>query len=62
MRKITQALLVCFIVLGFQGCVVGTIAAAPFHITGEVVNVVAPDIVGDTISAVGDVVDTVIPF
>lgn len=51
-----------FIVLSFSGCGVGTLVALPFKVTGEVVNVVAPEIVGDTISGVGDAVDTVIPF
>ncbi len=45
-----------------MGCGVGTLVALPFKVTGEVINVVAPDIVGDSISAVGDAVDTVIPF
>ncbi len=51
-----------FIILSFQGCIVGTVAAVPFKVVGAAVNVVTPDIVGDTISATGDVVDTVIPF
>ena len=46
----------------FSGCVVGKVAAAPFHAAGAVVNVVTPDIVGDSISGVGTVADLVIPF
>jgi len=46
----------------FSGCGVGDLAAAPFRVTGAVVNVVTPDIVGDTISGIGDAVDTAIPF
>lgn len=46
----------------FSGCGLGSAVAAPFKVTGAVVNVVAPDIVGDTISGVGDVADTIIPF
>ena len=51
-------------VLGFSlsGCGVGSLVAAPFKITGAVVNVVTPDVVGDTISKVGDTADAVIPF
>jgi len=48
--------------LFFSGCGVGDLAAAPFRVTGAVVNVITPDIVGDTISGVGDAVDTAIPF
>jgi len=46
----------------FSGCGVGDLVAAPFRVTGAVVNVVTPDVVGDTISGVGDAVDTAIPF
>ena len=46
----------------FSGCGLGSAVAAPFKVTGAVVNVVAPDVVGDTISGVGDVADTIIPF
>ena len=46
----------------FSGCVVGKVVAAPFHAAGEIINVVTPDIVGDTVSGVGTVVDTIIPF
>lgn len=45
-----------------QGCVVGDVVALPFRITGAVVNTVAPDVVGDSITATGDAIDTVIPF
>lgn len=50
------------ITLSFQGCIVGKVVSAPFKIAGAVVNTVTPDIVGDTISTTGDVIDTVIPF
>lgn len=46
----------------FSGCIIGKVVAAPFHAAGAVVNVVTPDIVGDTISGVGTVADFVIPF
>ena len=46
----------------FSGCGVGSVVALPFKAAGAAVNVVAPDVVGDTISGVGDVADTVIPF
>ncbi|HHD77910.1 MAG TPA: hypothetical protein ENK97_03930 [Campylobacteraceae bacterium] len=48
--------------LMFGGCGVGSVVALPFKAAGAAVNVVAPDVVGDTISGVGDVADTVIPF
>lgn len=46
----------------FNGCVVGDTIALPFRVTGAVVNVVAPDVVGDTISTTGNSIDTAIPF
>ena len=48
--------------LTFTGCIVGDTVALPFRVTGAVVNVVAPDVVGDSISAVGESADTAIPF
>ena len=49
-------------VLFFSGCGIGSVVAAPFKVTGAIVNVVTPDIVGDTISGDGDVADAAIPF
>jgi hypothetical protein len=60
--KSMQLLFLLFITFNIQGCVVGSIVAAPFKIVGAVVNVVTPDIIGDSISGTGDVLDTVIPF
>ncbi|APW66160.1 hypothetical protein LPB137_09980 [Poseidonibacter parvus] len=60
--KLVQILLISFLVITFQGCIVGTVVSAPFKIAGAVVNTVTPDIVGDTISGTGDVIDAVIPF
>ena len=60
--KIIQISLLLLITLSIQGCVVGSIVAAPFKVVGAVVNVVTPDVVGDTISGTGEVLDTVIPF
>lgn len=60
--KIKQILLLITLSFYLQGCIVGKVAAAPFHIAGEVVNIVTPDVVGDTISLTGDAVDFVIPF
>jgi len=60
--KLLQVLFLLAIVFSFQGCIVGKVVAAPFKVTGAVLNTVTPDIVGDTVSATGDVLDTVIPF
>lgn len=49
-------------VLLFNGCIVGDVVALPFRVTGAIVNTVAPDIVGDSISTTGDVIDAAIPF
>jgi hypothetical protein len=55
--------IIAFIVMiSFSGCIVGDAVALPFRVTGAVVNVVAPDVVGDTISGTGDIIDTAIPF
>jgi len=49
-------------ILVFNGCIVGDVVALPFRVTGAIVNTVAPDVVGDTISTTGDVLDKAIPF
>ncbi len=54
--------LLTMIVLLFSGCGVGSVVALPFKAVGAAVNVVTPDIVGDTISGVGEAADSVIPF
>ena len=46
----------------FSGCGVGSVVALPFKAAGAVVNVVTPDIVGDSIAGVGEVADAAIPF
>jgi len=60
--KIKILVLSLLLALGLSGCGVGSLVAAPFKVAGAVVNVVAPDAVGDSISAVGDAADTAIPF
>lgn len=62
MKKIKLFIPILFIPLLFTGCIVGDVVALPFRVTGAVVNVVTPDVVGDTISGTGDVIDTAIPF
>ncbi|MBT5491197.1 hypothetical protein HOK00_02575 [bacterium] len=57
-----QALLLILVSIMFSGCIVGDAVALPFRVTGAVINVVAPDIVGDSISGTGEVLDTAIPF
>lgn len=44
------------------GCGVGSLVALPFKVTGAVVNVVTPDIVGDGIAEIGETADMLIPF
>lgn len=60
--KISQFFFALFLLFILQGCIVGTVVSAPFKVVGAVVNTVTPDIVGDTISTAGDVVDMAIPF
>ncbi len=50
------------IALTFNGCIVGDVVALPFRVTGAVVDVIAPDAIGDSISTTGDAIDTAIPF
>lgn len=57
-----QIIVLMLIAMLFSGCIVGKVAALPFKAVGAVTNVIAPDAVGDTISGVGTVVDTAIPF
>lgn len=61
-KILIKTLFILFIAISFQGCLVGKVVSAPFKVAGAVVNTVTPDVVGDTISTTGDVVDTVIPF
>jgi hypothetical protein len=60
-NKINILLVALSMTFLLTGCV-GDIVAAPFKITGAVVNIVTPDIVGDSIAGVGDAADTIIPF
>jgi len=63
MKKISKHLILLFaLAILSNGCVVGTIASAPFEVAGTAINVITPDIVGDSISTTGDVVDMAIPF
>ena len=59
---IKQTFIYILITISLSGCIVGDAVALPFKVTGAVVNTVAPDIVGDSISTTGDVIDTIIPF
>ncbi len=59
---IKYILLAMLSILVFNGCIVGDVVALPFRVTGAIVNTVAPDVVGDTISTTGDVLDKAIPF
>ena len=51
-----------FTMVFLSGCGIGSLVAVPFKVTGAVVNVVTPDVVGDTISGTGDVIEDTIPF
>jgi len=62
MNKLQNILLIILTTLLFTGCIVGDVVALPFRVTGAVANTVLPDAVGDSISGVGDMADTVIPF
>ena len=63
MKKLIIYLIFIFsIPLLFTACGVGSLVAVPFKVTGAVVNIVTPDVVGDTISGTCDAVDTAIPF
>lgn len=61
-KILKSALLLGVVSVIFSGCIVGDVVAAPFRVTGAVVNMVAPDVVGDGISGVGDTLDYAIPF
>ena len=55
-------MLISLVSIFFSGCIVGDAVALPFRVAGAVVNVVTPDVVGDSISGVGDALDAAIPF
>ena len=59
---IKQMMLIFITSLFFTGCGVGSLVAVPFKVTGAVLNVVTPDIVGDSVAGAGDIIDTAIPF
>ena len=59
---IKKTILLTFMTLCFTGFIVGDVVALPFRVTGAVLNTVTPDIVGDSISTTGDLIDTAIPF
>ncbi len=56
-----MSVLILIMVL-FSGCIVGDVVALPFRITGDVVKIIAPDIVGETIYTNWDTNDLAIPF
>jgi hypothetical protein len=60
--KLVQIVFIFFIAISIQACVVGTVVSAPFKVVGAVVNTVTPDVVGDSISGTGEIIDAVIPF
>ncbi len=59
MKKYLFALIVALL---FTGCGVGSLVAMPFKVTGAVVNVVTPKVVGNTIAGAGEVIEDTIPF
>jgi hypothetical protein len=62
MKEIKKILLISLIISLYSGCIVGDAVALPFRVTGAIVNVVAPDVVGNSISNTGEIIDTAIPF
>ena len=61
-KNITTFIVLTILAVSFSGCIVGDVVAVPFRVTGAVLNTVTPDIVGDSVTATGDALDTVIPF
>ncbi len=62
MKIILKTFCYTLLLFSLQGCLVGKAVSLPFKATGAMLNTVTPDVVGDSVSATGDVVDTVIPF
>lgn len=63
MKNIQKHIIILLIsAIFFSGCGVGSLVAVPFKVTGAVVNVVAPEIVGDTVAGTGDIIEDTIPF
>jgi len=48
--------------ISFSACIIGDVVALPFRVSGAIINTVAPDVIGDSISGAGDSLDTIIPF
>lgn len=55
-------LIAIMVILTFNGCIVGDAIALPFRVTGAVLEVVTPDPIGESVTGVGDAIDTAIPF
>jgi len=62
MKKFTQIFIISMVVIFYSGCIVGDVVALPFRVTGAIVYTVAPDVVGDSITNTGEMLDTAIPF
>jgi hypothetical protein len=59
MKDLIFILLIGTTMLLFSGCGASSVAVVPFKVTGALVNVVAPDFVGDVFCGVGEVVEAV---
>lgn len=63
MIKQTKHIIYIFLItFSLTGCGVSSIVALPFKVTGAVVNVVTPKIVGNTIAGTGEVIEDTVPF
>ena len=57
-----RLIVLSLLILSFTGCGVGSIVALPVRVTADVVDIVAPDAVSETINTAGDVIEGAIPF
>ena len=58
----SRLIIVSVLILSFSGCGVGSILALPVRVTADVVDIVVPETISETIHNVGDTIEGVIPF
>ena len=58
----SRLIILSLLILTFSGCGVGSIVALPIRVTADVIDIVTPETVSDTIHNVGDTIEDAIPF
>ena len=62
MRVALKLILLLFLALILQGCIVDKVVSLPFKATGAVLDGVGAETIGSGFEATGEVIETIIPF